>query len=363
MPIRQRRSQRTAAASGGGSSFRPSARGRNGGRTGDRAGGDGGLDVFGQAASGQAAAPAEWTQVASGQSLLKVGSRGAAVEHLQELLAAQGVQISVDGDFGPGTKRALMAYQRSAGLPADGVAGQATVAALGGRSVAPAGRQDRRQSTPGRQSSGDQTRSRSVAGLEISPRAFERTGLRPGVFSKALDAFSQAFSEGQSDSMIVTVIDYELHSSKKRFWVIDLERERLLFHQHTSHGSGSDRNHDGRMDAAGNVNESGRSNVGLLKTAETYTGKHGKSMRMDGLEQGFNDNARRRNVVVHSASYVEEDYIRRNGKAGRSLGCPALDPDVSGRIIDTIKGGKLVFAYYPDQRWLERSRYLNDGQS
>jgi hypothetical protein len=117
------------------------------------------------------------------------------------------------------------------------------------------------------------------------------------------------------------------------------------------------------MDRAGNVNGSGRSNVGLLKTAETYYGKHGKSLRLDGMEQGFNDNARRRAVVVHSASYVTDDYIRRNGKAGRSLGCPALDPDVSGRIIDTIKGGKLMFAYYPDERWLERSRYLNGGDS
>jgi peptidoglycan hydrolase-like protein with peptidoglycan-binding domain len=363
MPMRQRRHSRRSPASRGGGGFRPSARGSNSRRAQGGNGGDAGLDVFGQAVAGDAVAPAEWASVVAGQSLLKVGSRGDAVEHLQELLVAQGAQITPDGIFGRGTKRALKDYQRRSGLSADGVAGRGTAAALAGRSTAPSGGQDRRTSTPGRQSGGDQTRSRSVAGLDISPRAFERSGLRAGVFSKALDAFSQAFAEGQSDSMIVTVIDYELPSKEKRFWVIDLERKRLLFHQHTSHGSGSDRNHDGRMDEASNVSESGKSNVGLLKTAETYTGKHGKSMRMDGLEQGFNSNARRRNIVVHSASYVDDEYIRRNGKAGRSLGCPALDPDVSGQIIDTIKGGKLVFAYYPDQRWLQNSRYLNGGQS
>ena len=161
---------------------------------------------------------------------------------------------------------------------------------------------------------------REVAGSTISPGLFEHTGLRAGVFAKALDAFGKAYAEGASDSMIVTIIDYELPSSEKRFWVIDLERQRLLFHEHTSHGSGSDRNHDGQMDQAGNVNGSGMSNVGLLRTAETYYGKHGKSLRLDGLEQGFNHNARSRAVVVHSAEYLRDDYIQRNGKAGRSLG-------------------------------------------
>lgn len=362
MPMRRRRTRRQSTASSERGGYRPSASGSNSRRTRAGSGGAGGLDMFGQAVVGDATAPAEWSAVVSGQTLLKVGSRGAAVEHLQELLVSEGARITTDGIFGSGTRRALMDYQRRVGVTVDGVAGRGTAGSLSGRGTAPESREDRR-STPGRQSGGDQTRSRSVAGLDISPRAFERSGLRAGVFSKALDAFSRAFAEGQSESMIVTVIDYELPSSEKRFWVIDLERQRLLFHQHTTHGSGSDRNHDGRMDEASNVMESGKSNVGLLRTAERYTGKHGKSMRLDGLEHGFNHNARRRNIVVHSASYADEDYIRRNGKAGRSLGCPALDPDVSGQIIDTITGGKLIFAYYPDQRWLQNSRYLNGGGS
>ena len=82
-------------------------------------------------------------------------------------------------------------------------------------------------------------------------------------------------------------------------------------------------------------------------------------MRLDGLEAGFNDNARSRNIVMHPSSYVDDEFIERHGRAGRSHGCPALDPDVSGNLIRTIKGGSLVFAYYPDPTWLERSTFLN----
>ena len=189
--------------------------------------------------------------------------------------------------------------------------------------------------------------------------AFEHTGLRAGVLGKALDAFELAFTQGLADSTTVTVIDYELHSEQKRLWVINLETRELLFHEYTTHGQGSDRNHDGVMDSASNTPNSNQSNVGLLRTAETYTGRHGESLRLDGLEPGFNDNARRRAIVMHSAQYADDQYVRRRGKAGRSHGCPALDPDVAGDVIQTVKDGTLVFAYYPDPAWLERSQFLN----
>ena len=193
----------------------------------------------------------------------------------------------------------------------------------------------------------------------IADTQFEDTGLRAGVLAKALGAFELAFMEGRSTSSVVTIIDYELPSSERRLWVIDLAQAQLLFHEFTTHGQGSDRNHDGKMDSASNRSGSHQSNVGLLVTDETYTGRHGKSLKMRGMEKGFNDNAYDRSIVVHSASYADDEYIARHGKAGRSHGCPALDPDVSGRIIDTIKNGKLLFAYYPDPDWVSRSRYLN----
>jgi len=208
----------------------------------------------------------------------------------------------------------------------------------------------------------DQLRQRQLAGQYargMAPSSFVDTGLREGIFGKAMTSFEKAYQEGRSSSPIVTIIDYELPSKQKRLWVIDLAEKMLLFHEYTTHGQGSDRNHDGQMDSASNTVSSNQSNVGLLVTDETYTGRHGKSLRMDGLEEGFNDNARDRSIVFHSARYADDKYIDRHGKAGRSHGCPALDPDVSGQIIDTIKDGKLVFAYYPDQKWLEQSTYLN----
>ncbi len=193
----------------------------------------------------------------------------------------------------------------------------------------------------------------------MCPTAFENLGLRAEVFTMAMTSFERAYQEGRSTSPVVTIIDYELPSKQKRLWVIDLEQQKLLFHEYTTHGQGSDRNHDGQMDSASNRENSHQSNVGLLVTQETYNGRHGKSLRMNGLEPGFNDNARDRHIVFHSARYADDAYIERNGKAGRSHGCPALDPDVSGEIIDTIKGGKMVFAYYPDRNWLQQSTYLN----
>ena len=102
-----------------------------------------------------------------------------------------------------------------------------------------------------------------------------------------------------------------------------------------------------------------QSNLGLLKTAETYQGKHGYSLRLDGLEAGYNDNARARAIVVHGASYATQSFVDAHGRLGRSWGCPAVDSAISRRLIDTIKGGSLLFGYFPDTDWEDGSRYLN----
>ena len=215
----------------------------------------------------------------------------------------------------------------------------------------------------GNQAMQDQVRQRQAI-LEIvrgvAPESFEDSGLRSGVFAMALTAFQNAFEQGRSTSTTVTIIDYELPSKQKRLWVIDLREKQVLFHEHTAHGRGSDPNHDGILDTVSNQENSHQSNVGLLVTQETYTGRHGKSLRMDGLEEGFNDNARERAIVFHGSNYVNDEFIARHGKAGRSHGCPALDPDVSGQVIETIKDGTLVFAYHPNEKWLQNSSYLKE---
>ena len=326
----------------------------------------GGLNLFGAAAAEQAGGGVEG-------GLLRLGAEGPQVTALQQRLVAFGQQIAVDGDFGRGTEAALRAVQAQLGVDVDGVAGPRTLAALSRSPSAaaaakgPARGAPTKQSTPAEgataKAGADPKAARAVLGGRVNPAAFERSGLRPGVFAKALDAFQVAWARGDTKRTEFTIIDYELPSDKKRMWVIDLATGKLLFHERVAHGRGSDTDNDGRVDRMGNTPEGGTSNVGLLKTAETYQGKHGLSLRLDGLERGFNDNARRRAVVVHSADYVDEKVVAGQGRAGRSLGCPALDPDVNGDVIRTIKGGALIFGYWPDPDWLKKSRYLNGSQA
>ena len=196
--------------------------------------------------------------------------------------------------------------------------------------------------------------------VRVRPSAFIRQGLRAEVLEKALQAYKTASSNGETDSSTFTIIDFELPSTQKRLWVIDVTTGELLHHEQVTHGVNSDKNNDGYVDKGGlnNKNKSRQSNIGLLKTAETYHSSKfdGTSLRMDGLEDGFNDNARDRAIVMHPADYAD---VRPGQKTGRSWGCPALDPDVSGDVIKTIKNGTLIFQYYPDPNWLNKSKYLN----
>ncbi len=316
------------------------------------------LTGFGQAAA--SATSSQWNEVVAGNRLLRRGASGDAVEDLQEFLIQHGQQIQVDGDFGPATERAVRAVQAQLGVTVDGIVGGGTARALTGQSPQPARGDQNADQTEESGPTTDTSAATTLEEINVSAGSFERTGLRSQVFAKALTAFETAWRAGETERLIFTVIDYELHSSEKRMWVIDLGTGELLFHEYVTHGSGSDRDHDGNADRMSNVNGSNSSNVGLLRTAETYHGRHGESLRLDGLEAGFNDNARQRAIVMHTASYASDSFRQQHGKMGRSQGCPALDPDVGGDIIRTVKGGTLVFGYYPDPQWLQRSQYLNN---
>jgi peptidoglycan hydrolase-like protein with peptidoglycan-binding domain len=310
--------------------------------------------MYGQAVAG--ASSSAWNEVLAGNRLLRPGSSGEAVEALQQLLMEQGQRLLIDGDFGPGTTRAVRAVQARFGLSVDGVVGGDTARALEGQSPSPT-RGD--QSDDRQQDASDTSAATTIEEVRVNAGSFVRQGLREQVFSKALTAFKRAWRNGDTERLVFTVIDYEMSSRDKRMWVIDLATGRLLFHERVTHGKGSDRNHDSRAERMSNEDGSNASNVGLLRTAETYRGRHGESLRLDGLEGGFNENARSRAIVMHSADYADDDFFDRHGKLGRSQGCPALDPDVAGEVIETVKGGSLIFGYYPDPAWLRRSRYLN----
>lgn len=161
--------------------------------------------------------------------------------------------------------------------------------------------------------------------------------------------------EDDLKSPILTVIDFSLPSTEKRLWVIDPAKGLILHHSVVAHGRNS-----GELLAKtfSNQPESFQSSLGFYKTAETYQGKHGYSLRLDGLEKGFNDQARNRAIVIHGADYAKEEFAKTTGRLGRSLGCPALPPELSAKVIDLIKDGSLLFIYGNDQSYLQQSYLL-----
>lgn len=151
------------------------------------------------------------------------------------------------------------------------------------------------------------------------------------------------------------VIDYSRPSTEPRLWVFDLDRQTLLFEEWVAHGRNSG---DNLTRSFSNREGSYMSSLGAFVAQETYNGGNGYSLRLRGLEPGFNDRARERAIVIHGAPYVNPVAARMQGRLGRSLGCPAVRPAVARPLIDSLRGGTLVFAYYPDPEWLRHSQLL-----
>jgi hypothetical protein len=208
---------------------------------------------------------------------------------------------------------------------------------------------------------------RGPAGLVSAPPAsFDRATWRPldagsispDVLDLALDAAACAIRAGVvQDPATLTIIDYSRPSTARRLWVFDLRSRARLFEELVSHGQGTGNDLATRFS---NEPESHQSSLGLFVTAEAYVGKNGYSLRLDGLDRGFNDRARERAIVMHGAPYVSEAFAAAQGRLGRSWGCPAVRDVIARRFIDTVKGGSLVFAYYPDPDFLASSAYLGD---
>ncbi len=175
--------------------------------------------------------------------------------------------------------------------------------------------------------------------LEQAPRV-DPTALR-----LALEAEQRARSAGLAGrSDVLALIDYSLPSTEPRLWVFDLERNRVLFKELVAHGKNSGQKYASRFS---NAPGSRMSSLGTFITAGTYYGKHGYSLRLKGIDKGVNDNSLARAVVLHSAAYVSDAYIQRKGYLGQSWGCPAVRPVVARDLIDAIRGGAVLYAYYP----------------
>ncbi|STY30174.1 Uncharacterised protein [Legionella wadsworthii] len=184
----------------------------------------------------------------------------------------------------------------------------------------------------------------------------EAPHLNPLVINKALTTLKCATEYNVDHNNILTIIDYSLPSNEKRFWVFDLNTRKLLFHTYVSHGIKS-----GALMTSyfSNKFNSKASSIGVYQTKEAYYGRDGLSLRLDGLDRSFNDNASGRAVVMHSGWYVQEDFIKKYGRPGRSWGCPALPLDHSNEIIKTIKDKSLLVIYYPSDAWFTKSKFLN----
>ncbi|PWS29126.1 hypothetical protein DHW03_04690 [Pedobacter yonginense] len=184
----------------------------------------------------------------------------------------------------------------------------------------------------------------------------DSAGLSEVVFEKALTGFYNLKYAGLLHSKsILTIADFDQESSKKRLYIIDLDKKELLLNTWVAHGQNS--GGDKPSSFSNNIN-SNQSSIGFYLTGETYFGKHGRSLKLDGMDLGFNNNARERAIVVHGADYVCQESINQLGRLGRSQGCPAVNSKLANQVINTISDRTVMFINNSDQAY--NSQFLNE---
>jgi hypothetical protein len=167
-------------------------------------------------------------------------------------------------------------------------------------------------------------------------------------FTEAITGFYQLKEKGMVKREILTIIDFSLSSNTKRLWVIDMVAHQVLMNTYVSHGRNTGEEF---ANSFSNENSSFKSSLGFYTTAEIYNGKHGRSLKLDGLEKGINDKARERGIVMHAADYVSDEFIRSNKRLGRSQGCPALPVELTPQIIEMVKDKSCLFVYHPSRTY------------
>lgn len=184
-----------------------------------------------------------------------------------------------------------------------------------------------------------------------------KAGLSEDIFNLAFAGFTKLKEkELLSRDSIMTIIDFSKPSNEKRLFVIDLKSGKLLYNSVVAHGRNTGEKY---ATTFSNKLNSHMSSLGFYITRKTYMGGNGYSLQLDGIEKGYNDKAMERSIVVHGADYADDSILTGRGYLGRSYGCPALPRKISKLVIDKIKGGTMVFAYYPDEKYLKHSSILN----
>lgn len=190
---------------------------------------------------------------------------------------------------------------------------------------------------------------------DIALRAFlekEATHMHPDVINKVISVLHCQ----KHVTPKLAVIDYSLPSNQKRLWILDLKNKKLLYHTHVAHGLYSG---DKVPDFFSNSHQSRQSSIGVYETLYSYKGREGTSLKLHGLDDGINDNAQPRAIVMHGSDYVEESFVQEYGQAGRSWGCPAIPASKAKEMIQSISDHQLLIAYYPSDQWFLKSKYLN----
>ena len=183
-------------------------------------------------------------------------------------------------------------------------------------------------------------------------------GLSNEAYQLAIKGFNKLKENGQLlNSSILTIIDFSQSSSKKRMYVIDLYKKALLFNTYVAHGRNTGEEFAEKFS---NIPGTFQSSLGFYLTENMAIGsKVGLSLILKGLEKGFNDKAQAREIIIHGADYATEDFIHKNGRLGRSYGCPSLPPDLIKPVAETIKDGSLLFIYHHDDNYMHKSQVLN----
>lgn len=187
-------------------------------------------------------------------------------------------------------------------------------------------------------------------------RKLNDSSLNFKAFSCAMKGYSNMLAKSMiNKNNFLTIVDYSQTSCKERFFVIDLLRDTIIYKCLAAHGKNSGNEY---ADSFSNQSGSNKSSLGFFQTAETYKGKQGFCLRLNGIEANINDNARWRGIVIHSANYVSERFVRQCGRLGRSLGCIALPNELNREIINKIKGKTCLFVYAKNEKYLKKSDYL-----
>jgi hypothetical protein len=203
-----------------------------------------------------------------------------------------------------------------------------------------------------------------VPAIENQPSLFNALnlsakGLSAEVFELALKGLRKLEAEGKlKNPDILTIVDFSQSSKMKRFYVIDLLNKVLLYNTYVAHGRNTG---DEYATHFSNISGSYQSSLGFFITRKEITGASvGLSLLLDGVEKGFNDNAMKREIIIHGAAYATENFIRKTGRLGRSFGCPSLPPDQIKPVVESIREGTCLFIYHKDDQYIAHSPVLND---